>query len=66
MANLNSIVRALIKLMYGADLPPGTHAQALQHYRAACALDPARLVHRRARSPPAILQKLHGNLIQSI
>ncbi len=50
MANLNSIVRTLIRLMYGAELPPGTHAESLQHYRAACALNPTRLVHKCAHA----------------
>lgn len=46
MANLNGIVRALIRLMYGTDLAPGSHAEALNHYRRAAELNPSRLVHR--------------------
>jgi hypothetical protein len=46
MANLNTIVRTLIRLMYGADLPPGTHREALEHYRTATRLAPTRLIHR--------------------
>ena len=50
MANLNSIARMLIRLMYGADLPPGTHREALEHYRTATRLAPTRLIHRCAPS----------------
>jgi hypothetical protein len=46
MANLNGIVRTLIRLMYGTDLAPGTHLEALNHYRRAAELNPQRLVHR--------------------
>jgi hypothetical protein len=46
MANINGVVRALIRLMYGTDLATGTHADALCHYRRAAELNPARLVHR--------------------
>ena len=46
MANLNSIARTLIRLMYGATLPAGTHREALEHYRIASRLAPARMIHR--------------------
>ncbi|BDA42221.1 probable regulator of microtubule dynamics protein 3 [Coccomyxa sp. Obi] len=46
MANINGIVRALIRIMYGTDLATGSHAAALHHYRKAAELNPHRLVHR--------------------
>ena len=46
MANLNSIARTLIRLVYGADLPAGTHREALDHYRSAARLAPTRMIHR--------------------
>lgn len=53
MANLNGIVRTLIRLMYGTDLAPGTHLEALNHYRRASELNPNRLVHRSVAIPHA-------------
>ena len=39
--------------MFGTELPPGTHADALVHYTRAAELNPRRLAHRRGRSPRA-------------
>ena len=58
MAKLNSVVRALVKLMYGAELPPGTHAQALVHYRRASELAPGRLVHRCGLFQPSVRRSI--------
>ena len=32
--------------MFGTELPPGTHADALVHYTRAAELNPERLAHR--------------------
>lgn len=32
--------------MFGTELPPGTHADALAHYTRAAELNPRRLAHR--------------------
>ncbi|KAK9822505.1 hypothetical protein WJX81_006973 [Elliptochloris bilobata] len=45
MAQLNSVVRFLVRHMYGTELPPGTHADALMHYTRAAELNPRRLAH---------------------
>lgn len=45
MANLNFVVRHLIRVLYGAALMPGTFEDALQSYRRAVSLNPVRLVH---------------------
>jgi tetratricopeptide (TPR) repeat protein len=46
MARINVVVRAVVRVMYGASLEPGTREQALGHYHQAIALAPRRLVHR--------------------
>ena len=46
MAQLNVVVRTLIRVMWGTALPPGTHADALLSYNEAVRLNPNRLVHR--------------------
>ena len=46
MAGINFVVRSLVKLLYGAALPPGTYADALERFDSAVALAPARLIHR--------------------
>ncbi|KAK9814776.1 hypothetical protein WJX72_011282 [[Myrmecia] bisecta] len=45
MAQLNVVVRALVRMMYGTALSPGTHAEALASYQRAVELNPNRLVH---------------------
>lgn len=46
MAQLNFVVRALIKMVFGATLGPGSHAEALSAYQRAVDLAPDRLIHR--------------------
>jgi len=46
MAQLNFVVRQLIKLVYGAALAPGTFAEAADSFRAAAELNPGKLIHR--------------------
>jgi len=46
MAQINFVVRQLIKLVYGASLAPGTFADAVSEYQAAVALNPGKLIHR--------------------
>lgn len=58
MAQLNVVVRTLIRIAFGTALPSGSHADALESYRQATGLNPARLVHRcgqllRTSSPDA-------------
>ena len=48
MAQLNVVVRTLIRLAFGTALPPGSHQDALQSYRKATQLCPERLIHRQA------------------
>lgn len=43
---LNFVVRALIKMVFGATLGPGSHAEALSAYQRAVDLAPDRLIHR--------------------
>jgi predicted Zn-dependent protease len=45
VAQLNFVVRALIRVMYGTALQPGSHAEAAAAYRRAAQLNPQRLVH---------------------
>ena len=40
------MVRTLIRIMYGAALEPGSHAEAAAAYQRAVDLAPGRLVHR--------------------
>ena len=42
---LNFVARALIRVMYGTALQPGSHVEAAAAYRQAAALVPERLVH---------------------
>ena len=46
MAQLNVVVRTLIRLAFGTALPSGNHHDALQSYRKATQLNPSRLIHR--------------------
>jgi len=43
---LNFMVRALIKVVFGATLAPGSHVEALAAYERAVDLAPQRLIHR--------------------
>lgn len=46
MAKIPMVVRAAVRLMYGAALQPGTRLDALASYNRAIELAPQRLVHR--------------------
>ena len=46
MAQLNVVVRTIIRLAFGTALPSGTHQDALVSYRKATELCPERLIHR--------------------
>jgi tetratricopeptide (TPR) repeat protein len=46
MAQLNFVVRSLVKFVYGADLAPGTYGEAADAYVKAVRLNPAKLIHR--------------------
>lgn len=46
MAQINPILRTLVRLMYGTALSPGTHAEALASFQRAAQLNPRRLIHR--------------------
>lgn len=46
MARVPAVVRAVVRIMYGTSLQPGTREEALQSYHRAVALAPERLVHR--------------------
>ncbi|CAK0770004.1 hypothetical protein CVIRNUC_003724 [Coccomyxa viridis] len=46
MAQLSGIARALVRIIFGTELPTGTHAEALQHYRRASELNPGRMIHK--------------------
>jgi tetratricopeptide (TPR) repeat protein len=46
MAQINFVVRQLVRLVYGASLAPGTFPDALAEFEAAAALAPGRLIHR--------------------
>ncbi|KAL3158803.1 hypothetical protein ABBQ32_011530 [Trebouxia sp. C0010 RCD-2024] len=46
MANLNVVVRTLVRVMYGTALASGSHHDALESYERAVALAPSRLIHR--------------------
>ena len=45
MAKQNFVVRALVKVLFGTELPPGSFQEALQCYQRAVALRPSRLIH---------------------
>jgi tetratricopeptide (TPR) repeat protein len=46
MAQLNFVVRSLVRLVYGADLQPGTYGEAADAYVRAVRLNPSKLIHR--------------------
>jgi tetratricopeptide (TPR) repeat protein len=46
MAQINFVVRQLIRLVYGAALAPGKFEDALSEFEAAVALNPNKLIHR--------------------
>ena len=46
MAQLNVVVRTLIRIAFGTALPSGNHADALESYKQATRLSPERLIHR--------------------
>ncbi|KAI8467530.1 MAG: hypothetical protein J3K34DRAFT_481196 [Monoraphidium minutum] len=46
MAQINFVVRQLVRLVYGAALAPGTFPDALSEFQAAADLAPGRLIHR--------------------
>jgi hypothetical protein len=46
MAQLNSVVRTLIRFVYGTSLASGSFTEALECYRKAAELNPTRLVHK--------------------
>ena len=46
MAQINFVVRQLIRLVYGAALAPGKFEDALAEFEAAVALNPHKLIHR--------------------
>lgn len=48
MAQLNVVVRTLIRIAFGTALPSGTHQDALESYKRATELNPGRLIHRQA------------------
>ncbi len=45
MANLNMLTRAIVRVMYGTTLKPGTHHEALLCFVHATDLNPGRLIH---------------------
>jgi tetratricopeptide (TPR) repeat protein len=45
VASLNPVVRLVVRHFYGGDVT-ASHAQAVEHYEAACQLAPQRLTHR--------------------
>jgi DICT domain-containing protein len=46
MAQINFVVRQLIRLVYGAALAPGTFQEALEEFQKASELNPTKLIHR--------------------
>ena len=46
MAQVNMVVRTLIRICFGTALMSGTYQEALQHYQTAAELCPSRLIHR--------------------
>lgn len=46
MAQINFVVRQLIRFVYGAALAPGTFEDALSEFRTAVQLNPTGLIHR--------------------
>ena len=52
MAQLNSFVRALIRMALGTALNPGSYPEALEAYLRATQIDSRRLIHR--QGPPLL------------
>ncbi|PRW55985.1 Tetratricopeptide repeat [Chlorella sorokiniana] len=46
MAQINFVLRTLVRVMYGTALLPGTRQQALDSFRRAAELAPQRLIHK--------------------
>ncbi|EFN58815.1 hypothetical protein CHLNCDRAFT_140622 [Chlorella variabilis] len=46
MAQINVVLRTLVRIMYGTALAPGTRQDALASYRRAAQLAPGRLIHK--------------------
>jgi hypothetical protein len=46
MAQLNAVVRTLIRICYGTALMEGSFSEALTCYRTAAELNPGRVIHR--------------------
>ena len=46
MAQINFVLRALVRVMYGTALLPGTRQQALASFARAAELAPGRLIHK--------------------
>jgi hypothetical protein len=46
MAQVNMVLRALVRMVYGTALPGGTREQALESYRTATRLAPHKAIHR--------------------
>lgn len=46
MAQINFVVRQLIRIVYGAALAPGRFEDALSEFEAAVGLNPGKLIHR--------------------
>lgn len=46
MAQINFVVRQLVRLVYGASLAPGTFTDALSEFQAAVEINPNKLIHR--------------------
>jgi hypothetical protein len=46
MAQINFVVRQLIKFVYGAALAPGTFQDALSEFQEAVRINPTKLIHR--------------------
>lgn len=46
MAQINVVLRTLVRIMYGTALAPGTRQDALASFKRAAELAPERLIHR--------------------
>ena len=46
MAQINFVLRTLVRVMYGTALLPGTRQQALASFQRAAELAPQRLIHK--------------------
>eukprot|EP00775_Hariotina_reticulata_P008960 gene8960-9136_t len=60
MAQINFVVRQLIRLVYGAALAPGRFEDALAEFEAAVAINPHKLIHRWKEDAELLLDKLKG------